>query len=54
VELGLIDAAEVQVIHAEVEEEIKAGLDYAQNSPAPDIAELTRYVYTENGGNDHE
>ncbi|OXI72129.1 pyruvate dehydrogenase (acetyl-transferring) E1 component subunit alpha [Burkholderia sp. MS389] len=54
VELGLIDAAAVQAIHAEVEEEIKAGLDYAQNSPAPDIAELTRYVYTENGGNDHE
>ena len=46
-ELGLIDAAEAEAIKAEVAAEIAAGLAFAQASPAPPVANLTRYVTTE-------
>jgi pyruvate dehydrogenase E1 component alpha subunit len=36
----------VQAIRADVEDEIKAGLEFAQESAAPQIDELTRDVYT--------
>jgi acetoin:2,6-dichlorophenolindophenol oxidoreductase subunit alpha len=42
---GLLDAAGVVALRAEVEAQIEAGLEFAQNSPSPDRAELTRYVY---------
>jgi acetoin:2,6-dichlorophenolindophenol oxidoreductase subunit alpha len=45
-EYRLIDAAAIEAIRADVEDEIQAGLDFAQGSPAPDIADLTRDVYT--------
>jgi pyruvate dehydrogenase E1 component alpha subunit len=45
-EYGFIDAATVQAMRADVEDEIKAGLDFAQESPSPEIGELTRDVYT--------
>ena len=45
-ESGFIDAAAVQAMRAEVEDEIKAGLEFAQESPSPLIDELTRDVYT--------
>lgn len=45
-EYRLIDAAAIEAIRADVEDEIQAGLDFAQTSPAPDIADLTRDVYT--------
>jgi len=47
---GLIDAATVEAIRAQVEQEIDAGLAFAQQSPAPVRAELTRYVYTPGAG----
>ena len=46
-ELGLLDAAEAEAIKAEVAAEIAAGLAFAQASPAPPVANLTRYVTTE-------
>lgn len=45
-ECGFIDAAAVQVMRADVEDEIKAALDFAQESPSPEVGELTRDVYT--------
>ncbi len=47
---GLLDAAAADAIRADVEAQIDAGLAFAEASPAPSRAELTRYVYTPTGG----
>ncbi|WP_083615255.1 thiamine pyrophosphate-dependent dehydrogenase E1 component subunit alpha [Paraburkholderia sp. SOS3] len=44
---GLLDAAQAAAMRADVEAQIEAGLAFAQASPAPSRAELTRYVYTQ-------
>ncbi len=46
---GLLDAAAIAAIRDEVEAEIAAGLEFAQQSPAPSRDELTRYVYAPDG-----
>jgi acetoin:2,6-dichlorophenolindophenol oxidoreductase subunit alpha len=46
-EFGVVDAAGIEAIRADVEREIADGIAFAKESPAPDIANLTRYVYTE-------
>lgn len=45
-ELGLLPAAEIEAVRAEVEAEIARALAFAQASPAPSPADLTRDVYT--------
>jgi pyruvate dehydrogenase E1 component alpha subunit len=45
--LGLITAEEIEKLRAEVEAEIKEGLDFATASPSPSPADVTRYVYTD-------
>jgi pyruvate dehydrogenase E1 component alpha subunit len=49
---GLLDAASVATLRAEVETQIEAGLEFAQNSPAPTRADLTRYVYASTSGSE--
>lgn len=44
--LGLLSRAEIERVRAEVEQEIKAGLAFAEASPLPAPAELLRDVYT--------
>ncbi len=44
---GLITDHEIATIQGSVEAEIAAGIAYANESPAPSIADVTRYVYTE-------
>jgi acetoin:2,6-dichlorophenolindophenol oxidoreductase subunit alpha len=46
-EFGVLDAAGIEAIRTDVEREIADGIAFAKESPAPDIANLTRYVYTE-------
>jgi pyruvate dehydrogenase E1 component alpha subunit len=46
VALGLLDAATIQAIRADVEAEIEAGIDFAKASPAPSPADVTRFVTT--------
>ncbi len=45
--LNLVSAEEAAAIRAEVAQEIAAAIAFAQASPAPSPAEVTRYVYTE-------
>lgn len=45
-ELGLITPDEIEKVRAEVEAEIKEGLEFATASPSPSAADITRYVYT--------
>jgi acetoin:2,6-dichlorophenolindophenol oxidoreductase subunit alpha len=44
---GLIEEGALATLRDEVETQIQEGIDFAQNSPAPAIADLTRYVYSE-------
>ncbi|MBN9044085.1 MAG: thiamine pyrophosphate-dependent dehydrogenase E1 component subunit alpha [Rhizobiales bacterium] len=44
---GVLDDAELETIRADVEREIAEAIEYAKNSPAPDLANLTRDVYTD-------
>jgi acetoin:2,6-dichlorophenolindophenol oxidoreductase subunit alpha len=44
---GLLDEHALAVLRDQVETQIQEGLDFAQASPSPDVADLTRYVYTE-------
>ncbi len=44
--LGILDAAEIAGLHEQVEREIAEGLAYAADSPAPDVGELLRDVYS--------
>lgn len=46
-EFGIIDRAGIEAIHDEVEREIAEGIEFAKQSPAPEIANLEKYVYTE-------
>ncbi|GAB1583103.1 MULTISPECIES: thiamine pyrophosphate-dependent dehydrogenase E1 component subunit alpha [Phyllobacteriaceae] len=46
-EYGVIDAAGIEAVRADVEREIEAAIEFAKTSPAPDIASLTRDVYTD-------
>ena len=45
-DLGLLTPAESQALRDGVEREIAAGIAFAQASPAPPPADVTRYVYT--------
>ncbi|WP_287988882.1 thiamine pyrophosphate-dependent dehydrogenase E1 component subunit alpha [Acidiphilium sp.] len=45
--LGLLDTAAIEAVQAEAEAEIARALDFARDSPAPSVAELTRDVYAE-------
>nr|WP_313665641.1 thiamine pyrophosphate-dependent dehydrogenase E1 component subunit alpha [Brucella intermedia] len=44
---GFINDAEIEAIRAEVEKEIAEAIEFAKNSPAPDLTNLTRDVYTD-------
>lgn len=44
---GLLTEAEAAALAAEAEAEIAAGIEFAKASPAPDLSEVTRYVYAE-------
>lgn len=46
-EYGLITDAEVETIRANVETEIAEAIEFAKNSPSPDLSNLTRDVYTD-------
>jgi pyruvate dehydrogenase E1 component alpha subunit len=46
IDLGLMGAAEIDAVRAEVEAEIAAGLAFAVASPSPDAGEVEKYVYT--------
>lgn len=45
-QFGLLDAAEMTAIREGVEAEILDALEFAKNSPSPEISALTRDVYT--------
>ena len=45
--LGLLAAEEIAAVQAEAEAEIASAIEYARQSPAPRVSELTRDVYTE-------
>ncbi len=46
-EFGVIDDAGIAAIREAVRAEIEAGIAFAKDSPAPEIADLERHVYTE-------
>ncbi|KXF76124.1 pyruvate dehydrogenase (acetyl-transferring) E1 component subunit alpha [Paramesorhizobium deserti] len=46
-EYGVINAAGIEAVRADVEREIEAAIEFAKTSPSPDIASLTRDVYTD-------
>ena len=43
---GILSTSDVGAIRADVEREIAEAITFAQASPAPSLAEVTRYVYT--------
>ncbi|ALN72425.1 thiamine pyrophosphate-dependent dehydrogenase E1 component subunit alpha [Aureimonas sp. AU20] len=43
---GVVDAGEIEAIRESVEREIADGIEFAKNSPSPDVNEATRDVYT--------
>lgn len=47
---GLIQESQIEEIKASVAAEIADGIEFAKNSPAPDIASLTSFVYTRTPG----
>ena len=47
---GLIDPSQIEAIKESVEREISSGIEYAKNSPAPDVSSLTSFVYTRTPG----
>ncbi|KAF1023488.1 MAG: Acetoin:2,6-dichlorophenolindophenol oxidoreductase subunit alpha [Paracidovorax wautersii] len=49
-ERGLIDDAALQALLASVAQEIAEGIEYAKDSPAPDVASLTDFVYARKAG----
>ncbi|MEM7094444.1 MAG: thiamine pyrophosphate-dependent dehydrogenase E1 component subunit alpha [Actinomycetota bacterium] len=49
-EMGLMDAEAAAAVHARVESEIEAAIQFAEDSPAPDPATLLDDVYTLAGG----
>jgi len=46
-EFGIIDEQGIASIREETKSEIEAGIEFARNSPSPDVVDLERYVYTE-------
>ncbi len=42
-----LQAEDIDQLRQSVEEEIQAGLEFAKNSPMPEVSELTRYVYAD-------
>ena len=44
---GLIDQAQIDALMSSVEEEIDAGIQFAKDSPAPELSSLTSFVYTQ-------
>ncbi len=46
-EYGFITDAEIETIRTTVEKEIADAIEFAKNSPAPDLTNLTRDVYTD-------
>ncbi len=44
---GLITDAEIETIRTNVEKEIADAIEFAKNSPSPDLSNLTRDVYTD-------
>jgi pyruvate dehydrogenase E1 component alpha subunit len=46
VELGVMTAEEIEAVHADVEAQIEAAIEFADESPLPDGATLLDDVYT--------
>lgn len=46
-EFGVVTQADLDAIRDSVKAEIEAGIEFAKSSPAPEIKNLERYVYTE-------
>ena len=49
-ELGVLSAAEIEAVHAEVEARIEEAIRFAEDSPLPDPSTLLDDVYTVSGG----
>ncbi|ABM57978.1 pyruvate dehydrogenase (acetyl-transferring) E1 component subunit alpha [Verminephrobacter eiseniae] len=47
---GSIDQAQIAALVSSVEQEIAAGIEFAKNSPAPELSSLTSFVYTQAPG----
>jgi acetoin:2,6-dichlorophenolindophenol oxidoreductase subunit alpha len=47
---GLIDDAQIEALVAAVAQEIDSAIDYAKDSPAPELSSLTSFVYTQAPG----
>ncbi|MFD9900544.1 thiamine pyrophosphate-dependent dehydrogenase E1 component subunit alpha [Mesorhizobium sp. UC22_110] len=46
-EFGIIDDAGIEAVREAVKKEIAAGIEFAKDSPSPEIRDLENYVYTE-------
>ncbi|KAB2856002.1 MAG: pyruvate dehydrogenase (acetyl-transferring) E1 component subunit alpha, partial [Bauldia sp.] len=46
-EFGVIDQAGIEAVREAVTKEIAAAIEFAKESPMPDVADHERYVYTE-------
>jgi pyruvate dehydrogenase E1 component alpha subunit len=46
-EFGVIDQAGIEAVREAVKKEIAEGIEFAKESPMPDVADSGRYVYTE-------
>ncbi|MFC5387554.1 thiamine pyrophosphate-dependent dehydrogenase E1 component subunit alpha [Aquamicrobium segne] len=46
-EFGVIDDVGIEAIREDVAREIAEGIEFAKQSPMPEISDLTRFVYTE-------
>ena len=46
-EFGVIDEAGIEAVREAVKKEIADGIEYAKESPMPDVADSGKYVYTE-------
>jgi pyruvate dehydrogenase E1 component alpha subunit len=46
-EFGIIDDRGIEAVRESVKQEIADGIEFAKQSPAPELSDLDRYVYTE-------
>ncbi|OJU50604.1 MAG: pyruvate dehydrogenase (acetyl-transferring) E1 component subunit alpha [Mesorhizobium sp. 61-13] len=46
-EFGIIDDKGIEAVRESVKQEIADGIEFAKQSPAPELSDLDRYVYTE-------
>ena len=46
-EFGVADQAQIEAVREAVRQEIADGIEFAKQSPSPDISDLADYVYTE-------